>query len=552
MNWKGSGLRIFTIFAILISSLLVLTAISTQIALAIAQPFRPGHPVFPLQDFAEQTRAKAIFGETNQAIYFLELALQRTDDLSDLSEGEDALVALIYLDQALDRSIRAVVDAPEQDLSFLSAQLLELIDTIDLALGRTSTDTEELTSILAALQAKLVTVKNLLVNILGEDQVALAMGGEPDIPDPMSGMDDDRPAENPEIKSHDVLFPPGSPGALHEFFPLEGEHAELDCMVCHPSGQYAGTANTCESCHAELTPKEHFSGDCAACHTPYSWQDVNFDHAVAGAQDCLYCHDQEKPEDHYPAQCSACHNTLAWEQVNFNHQAVDTSDCKACHVEEKPSNHYKGQCSACHNTIDWRQANFNHQAAGATDCMNCHAGKKPANHYSAQCSACHNTTNWSNASFNHQAVGASDCRACHKGKKPANHFSGQCSACHNTSTWSGAKFNHGAAGATDCKACHGGVKPANHFDGQCSQCHGTSSWSGASFKHRFPMKHGDADGKCSACHPAGGSKYNCFACHDKEKMQKKHNEEGISNFGSRCLNCHPNGKEDGGGEKDDD
>lgn len=38
-------------------------------------------------------------------------------------------------------------------------------------------------------------------------------------------------------------------------------------------------------------------------------------------------------------------------------------------------------------------------------------------------------------------------------------------------------------------------------------------------------------------------------------MTKKHNEEGISNFGSRCLDCHKRGDEgdhgggeDGGGE----
>jgi len=63
------------------------------------------------------------------------------------------------------------------------------------------------------------------------------------------------------------------------------------------------------------------------------------------------------------------------------------------------------------------------------------------------------------------------------------------------------------------------------------------------------VKHGDADGKCIKCHPSGGSDYNCYACHDKDKMLKEHNEEGISDLGNRCLNCHPNGKE---GDDDDD
>lgn len=32
-------------------------------------------------------------------------------------------------------------------------------------------------------------------------------------------------------------------------------------------------------------------------------------------------------------------------------------------------------------------------------------------------------------------------------------------------------------------------------------------------------------------------------------MIKKHNEKEIADIGSRCLNCHPNGKE---GDEDDD
>ena len=66
------------------------------------------------------------------------------------------------------------------------------------------------------------------------------------------------------------------------------------------------------------------------------------------------------------------------------------------------------------------------------------------------------------------------------------------------------------------------------------------------------MNHGDANGKCSKCHPSGGAKYNCYACHDQAKMTKKHNEEGVSNFGGRCLDCHKRGdKGDEGGGGDD-
>jgi hypothetical protein len=134
--------------------------------------------------------------------------------------------------------------------------------------------------------------------------------------------------------------------------------------------------------------------------------------------------------------------------------------------------------------------------------------------------------------------------ACHTNDKPANHPSGQCSQCHNTTNWGDATFDHQAAGATDCLACHSQDKPANHFSGQCSQCHNTNSWGGASFNHSFPMDHGDANGDCAKCHPSGGAEWTCYTCHDQQKTETKHAEEGISNITTRCLDCHANGKED--------
>jgi hypothetical protein len=140
-------------------------------------------------------------------------------------------------------------------------------------------------------------------------------------------------------------------------------------------------------------------------------------------------------------------------------------------------------------------------------------------------------------------MGATDCQACHTSNRPANHFEGQCSQCHDTSAWGNATFNHQAMGATDCQACHISNRPANHFEGQCSQCHNTSSWQGASFDHSFPMNHGNANGDCTRCHPSGTQSWTCFTCHDKSEMDKKHNEKNISNYASRCLECHPNGRD---------
>jgi hypothetical protein len=629
---KENGIRLFLLLSVLITLLLVMFGTSTQVVLAIMQPFRPGDIIFPVQDFAEQARAHFTPGKTERAAYYLELAQQRTEDLLILAKGEHALLAVNYLNRALDQAIEAVIDSPEQDFSYLSDQLSDLVLQIDIMLTNISEVLPGDNEAIEKLEAKVATLSRMLAGLPPADQVALDQNPSQALSRSAARLGSliERGAlmEQP----YNVEFPPGSPGAMHLFYPLEGEHGQLDCSDCHVNGKYAGTLNLCADCHSDVIPASHFSGDCSDCHTPVSWQEINFDHSLADTTDCQLCHNSDKPDNHYAGQCSACHNTVDWAQASFNHQAIDTKDCLRCHSNDKPADHFGGQCSACHNTTSWQQASFNHQAVGATDCKSCHSGQKPANHYSGQCSACHKTSSWKDATFNHSAVGATDCKSCHSGDKPGNHFSGQCSACHKTSSWKDATFDHSAVGATDCKSCHSGDKPgnhfsgqcsachktsswkdatfnhsavgatdckschsgdkpgnhfsgqcsachktstwkdvtfdhsavgatdckschsgnkpANHFDGQCSQCHSTSSWSDASFNHSFPMKHGGANGNCSKCHPAGGSKYDCYACHNQDKMTKKHNEEGISDIGSRCLDCHPNGKE--GDEGDDD
>jgi len=595
----GNTKKKLLIIVAVLGILLVSIGLSAQIALAEAHPLRPGHAIFPLQDFAEQGRAKLTIREAQQTAYLLELAAKRTEDLLILAGSEDGPLAAEYLVQVLDQLIYALGEAAIGESALPLDDLVNLVLNIRVMLEDVQFRSAAQIEGTAQLEAKVLVLEEIISNLPGMEHGILQADLD-QIVAAGSLLESRDGVRGTEVSPHSIQFPPGSPGAEHAFFTLEGSHEELDCLDCHTDGEYAGTANACIDCHLERLPEAHYGEDCAGCHNAFSWQDVIFDHALLETADCQSCHLDDTPGTHYAAQCSTCHNFEGWEQVNFEHQAVDTKDCQSCHTNDrpdmhyqaqcsachnttnwtqanfnhqaigakdclachgglKPANHYGGQCSACHNTSNWSQANFNHQAVGATDCLACHSGLKPANHYGGQCSACHNTNNWSKVSFDHQAAGATDCKACHSGRKPANHFGGQCSACHNTTKWTGAKFNHSAAGATDCKACHSGNKPANHFDGQCSKCHTTSSWSGASFNHKFPVNHGGANGKCAQCHPSGGSQYNCFACHDQAKMTNKHNEEGISNFSGRCLDCHPNGREgggdgggDGGGGEDDD
>ncbi len=373
--------------------------------------------------------------------------------------------------------------------------------------------------------------------------------------------------------------------------PATFSHTGLaDCVACHtvdkPANHFAGQCSACHAtnawvpanfshagltdcvaCHTVDKPANHFAGQCSACHATNAWVPATFSHA--GLTDCAACHTKDKPANHFAGQCSNCHNTTSYIPATFNHSGF--TDCAACHSGSKPANHFAGQCSACHGTAAWTPATFNH--TGFTDCQACHG--RPANHFTGQCSACHSTSAWTPASFNH--TGFTDCQGCHA--RPQNHFGGQCSDCHNTSTWSGATFSHANIGTTDCSTCHAPpgnhfsgacrnchtdtgnwhnatfdhagltdcqachARPQNHFAGQCSDCHNTNSWEGATFSHSFPLDHGDANGNCASCHPSGGSDWTCYGCHDENRMINKHNEEGISNIGGRCLECHADGRE---------
>jgi len=67
----------------------------------------------------------------------------------------------------------------------------------------------------------------------------------------------------------------------HQAFPLIGRHVFVRCRNCHAGGSYAGTPNTCETCHLtqyydpRVEPNhqaEGYSTTCSDCHTPAGWR----------------------------------------------------------------------------------------------------------------------------------------------------------------------------------------------------------------------------------------------------------------------------------------
>lgn len=409
----------FISLAFLISILLALACVAAGVTLASSHPFRPGDFFFPVQSFTEQSRANLLSSQTGKAIYYLELVQQRNTDLAALSGSEAGWLALEYLNQALDQAAGAVAAVPQQDAGQLSARLADLALQVEANLAALEPASGEQAAAYIAMQAKVRVLLNMLTGGGGLDQIGQVVSEQPTgqrLRQPVAISQVEAPGVTPrpeQVSPRPVLFPPGSPGALHTFFPLTGKHALLDCAACHQDGRYAGSPGWCEACHAGDKPAGHFPGDCAACHNPAAWTEVDFNHLLARAADCQVCHIQDRPANHYSGQCSLCHNTSSWGEATFNHQAVGATDCQACHSQDRPANHFEGQCSQCHSTSTWQGATFNHSF--------------PTNHGKAngECAQCHpsGTQSWT-------------CSNCHEpGKMDNKHkeipnYSGRCLDCH--------------------------------------------------------------------------------------------------------------------------
>lgn len=489
-------------WAVFITPVVLILVLGAVVVVAAGSPFSPADGWFySSQRSLEEAVGRLRSRPMDQASLRIDLARRRLKDVLESGAGPARNQAVLELEQALRTAVEAASRCPQADASQLRLELLGLFEDVARALPAGSSAQDGFPAWMSVI-TRLLRLPGLQLADLGgvspgglSNDVSLSLPSQASPPLPVP-----TPTEA-AVPPHIILFPPGSAGAKHAFYPLVGKHLQIECTACHPQGEYAGTGRTCETCHL-----------------------------------------QQKPVSHYPGACDLCHAPTAWADIHYVHSAPLSDNCALCHQRDKPAGHYNGQCSACHSTAAWLPAHFNHSAAGAINCISCHSSDRPAKHWDAQCSACHSTDAWLPAHFNHDAAGAVDCVSCHSQNRPANHWGGQCSACHSTSAWLPASFNHAAARATDCIACHSANRPANHFGGQCSACHSTRGWLPASFNHSFPINHGGANGQCAACHPGGTGSWTCFGCHDQARMDAKHLEEGITDYASRCLSCHPGGR----------
>jgi hypothetical protein len=158
-------------------------------------------------------------------------------------------------------------------------------------------------------------------------------------------------------------------------FPLTGGHTKVACASCHKTGQFAGTATSCVSCHAD--PPVHrgkFGTDCRQCHSTETWKAPQLD------QKKLVNFDHDKTKfpltgGHTKVACASCHKTGQF--------AGTATSCVSCHAD--PPVHrgkFGTDCKSCHSTQTWRGATIaNHHFP-----INHGEGKQ-----NKACTVCHQT-----------------------------------------------------------------------------------------------------------------------------------------------------------------
>ena len=346
-------------------------------------------------------------------------------------------------------------------------------------------------------------------------------------------------------------------------FPLEGQHAAVQCRQCHTTLTFSKTSDQCAECHSDIHRGE-LGTACDRCHSPESWlvPDMAQRHsptrfALTGA--------------HLNAVCEKCHPNQQ------KHQYVGTpTECNGCHMGDyqatlAPAHAQAGlgtNCVECHavTAMSWG-ANFDHARTGfpltgahlAVRCNSCHPGGKFTG-TSQDCYSCHRS-NYTSAANPVHSGGALPtlCEACHStaGWRPASfdhgrtsfpltgaHLAVPCASCHPNGRFTGTP--------QDCYSCHQSnfanasnpVHSGGAFPTQCETCHNTSDWRPASFDHgrtSFPLTGAHLAVPCVSCHANGrftGTPQDCYSCHQSNYAGATNPVHTPGSFPTLCENCH--------------
>ena len=197
----------------------------------------------------------------------------------------------------------------------------------------------------------------------------------------------------------------------HDFFPLVGGHAGLNCTQCHTSGTFGPIPSTCYTCHTadyQRAPDhaaQAFPHACEQCHSTTSWLPAAYQHSsfplTAG---------------HAGLACTQCHTGGTFGAI--------PSACYSCHATnyQQAPNHaslgYSHSCEQCHTTTAWLPATFRHTfpltGAHNVSCNQCHPG---GNTSTFTCVTCHSRseTSQQHDEVNGYTYDSQACFRCHPG-----------------------------------------------------------------------------------------------------------------------------------------
>jgi hypothetical protein len=305
-------------------------------------------------------------------------------------------------------------------------------------------------------------------------------------------------------------------------YPIDGQHANVDCVKCHPPAKQRKERlfsplphEQCSPCHDDVH-RGGFGPDCASCHSTAGFAVLslgNFDHSktrfpLSGKHrviKCPECHDLSagsyKRQTDFES-CSSCHadahaGTARW-------QGLD-ADCGACHDDRgfRPSTltvadhdrtayglegaHRNVPCRDCHTKAPasesgWGTAGIRLQLAHET-CTDCHedahAGQLDERADGGACESCHTVSGWKPSTFGLQEHDTLDFRLTGK------HASASCGNCHGPErvdlTRLPGSSELGSARValtsveTQCAECH--FDPHEpRFSDTCDSCHVTDDF----------------------------------------------------------------------------
>ena len=239
-------------------------------------------------------------------------------------------------------------------------------------------------------------------------------------------------------------------------FPLIGKHAGLECEACHETGEFAAVETLCIACHRQDDKHEgQYGTSCERCHVADGWDQVIFDHTIAGlmyngqpldiATRCALCHlEDDQHSGKFGQACYECHVPDGWDQVTFDH-ALTRFPLDGAHRDVA--------CEKCHADQKF--------AGTPTDCAACHA--EPRVHLGllgTQCADCHTVNAWSPAllpdhtfPLNHESRTNIACDVCH------DQGTFQTYTCYNCHEHDPAKIQRkhleeGIRDYQDCMRCH--------------------------------------------------------------------------------------------------